>query len=92
MNEQINEQIEKEEIQTAIKEIRFLIQVLQDVRVTNSISRDIQKKFVNGLMKEEQDYAEYLSSTFYTEEEQKAIDNVIDCEIEAMKIKRSEEE
>ena len=81
---------EKEEIQSAIKEIRFLIQVLQDVPISNPISRDIQKRFISGMKKEEQDYAEYLNSTFYTDEEQKAIDNLIDCEIEEMKIKREE--
>ena len=81
---------EQEEIQTAIKEIRFLIQVLEEAPATNSISRDIKKKFIHGLSNEEQDYAEYLNSTFYTPEEQKAINNVIDCQIEDMKIRRSE--
>jgi hypothetical protein len=85
-----NEQVEKEEIQTAIKEIRFLIQILQEAPVTNSISRDIQKRFINGLSKEEQDYAEYLSSTYYTEAEQKAIDDMIDCQIDEAKFERSE--
>ena len=84
------EKIEKEEIQTAIKEIRFLIQVLKEAPVTNSISQDIKKKYIFGLSKEEQDYAEYLNSTYYTDEEQKAIDCVIDCQIEQTKIERSE--
>ena len=79
---------EEEEIQNAIKEIRFLIQVLQEAPITNSVSRDIQKRFISNLKKEEQDYAEYLNSTYYTEEEQKAIDNLVDIQIEQLNIDR----
>jgi len=81
-----NEQIEKEEIQEAIKEIHFLIQVLQDVPVTNPISRDIQKRFVEGMAKEEKDYEEYLENTF-----QKELDDLIDNQIDDIKEQRFEE-
>lgn len=88
-----NEQMEKDEIQTAINEINFLIQVLQDVPITNAITRDIQKRFIIDLYKEQKDYVEYLYSTFLEEEEtEKKINEMIDCEIEASKIKRSDGE
>ena len=87
-----NEQVEKEEIQNAIKEIRFLIQVLQDTPLTSPISRELKKKYIGGLFQEEQDYIEYLNSIFTEEEFEKKLDNLIDCEIEASKIRRSEEQ
>jgi hypothetical protein len=81
---------EKEQIQEAIKEIRFLVQVIQDLPVKSSISKDIKKRFVQNLQKEEQDYTEYFESTWNPEELQKKIDDMIDCQIEDLKIQRDE--
>ena len=86
----INEQEEKAEIKEAIREINFLIQVMKDTNMSSPITKDLKNRFVNNLVKEEQNYVEYFNSTFYTDEEQKKIDDMIDCEIEAMKIERSE--
>ena len=85
------EQTEKEEIKNAIKEINFLIQVMKDTDVSNPITKELKDRFVNNLVKEEQDYAEYFNSIFYSEDEQKKIDDMIDNQIEDFKIQRSEE-
>lgn len=83
-NEKI-ESAELEELQNAIKEIHFLIQVLQDVPITNSISRDIQRKFIDGMVKEEENYVEYMNSTFG-----KQLDNLIECQMENLKLEKEE--
>lgn len=88
MNKQ--NEIEREEIKDAIKEIHFLVQVLQDTPVTSSVSREIKTRVVRSMLKEEQDYVDYFNSTF-TDEEQKKIDEMIDNQIEDMKIKRDEQ-
>jgi len=85
-----NAQIEKEEIKDAIKEIHFLVQVLQDTPITSSVSREIKTRVVRSMLKEEQDYVDFFNSTF-TDEEQKKIDDMIDCQIEDAKIKRDEQ-
>jgi len=64
---------------------------MKDTDVSNPITKELKDRFVNNLVKEEQDYAEYFNSIFYSEDEQKKIDDMIDNQIEDFKIQRSEE-
>ncbi|MCK9369967.1 hypothetical protein M0R04_08695 [Candidatus Dojkabacteria bacterium] len=57
---------EKETIEEAIKEIHFCIQVLQEGldKINNDISREVVKKYVQRMSKEEDNWTDYLESVY----------------------------